>query len=244
MCEAIAIRGTLLSINTNCNNTLEFDKQVIAGAILKHTMTLAAVLAVLSGCASIVGKSSYPVTISSSPTGARFVIANDGGQEIHAGTTPSTVTLKSSAGFFDGETYSVRFSKDGYRSALSTIDSSISGWYIGNIIFGGLLGLLIVDPATGAMFALPESVSASLVKVIDSKPYGGARNQSYQSVRASVDARQESQVAERHAPTFDTKYDPAAIPAYSSEPRSSSGAVRQPAPERLPAPEPRNPNWK
>ena len=35
-------------------------------------------------------------------------------------------------------------------------------YYIGNIVFGGLIGLLIVDPATGAMYKLPETTAATL----------------------------------------------------------------------------------
>ena len=42
------------------------------------------------------------------------------------------------------------------------MDSSLSGWYWGNIVFGGLIGMLIVDPATGAMYKLPEGVSADM----------------------------------------------------------------------------------
>jgi len=34
------------------------------------------------------------------------------------------------------------------------VKCSLNGWYFGNIIFGGLIGLLIVDPATGAMYRL------------------------------------------------------------------------------------------
>lgn len=30
----------------------------------------------------------------------------------------------------------------------------MNGWYVGNILFGGVLGLLIIDPATGAMYSL------------------------------------------------------------------------------------------
>ena len=43
------------------------------------------------------------------------------------------------------------------------IDGAINGWYFGNIIFGGLIGMLAVDPATGAMYTLsPKEVLATL----------------------------------------------------------------------------------
>lgn len=116
----------------------------------------------LGGCASILGESKYPVNVSSAPAGASFEITDKSGQVIHSGNTPSTVTLKSGKGYFSGETYTLRFKKQGYADRTVTLDSSLSGWYWGNILFGGLIGMLIVDPATGAMFKLPEQASADM----------------------------------------------------------------------------------
>jgi hypothetical protein len=70
------------------------------------------------------------------------------------GTTPASVTLDASAGYFDGQKYTVTFSKDGYDPTTVQIDSRINGWYVGNIVFGRFIGWLIVDPLTGAMWAL------------------------------------------------------------------------------------------
>jgi hypothetical protein len=33
----------------------------------------------------------------------------------------------------------------------------LDGWYIGNILLGGLIGMLIVDPISGAMFKIAET---------------------------------------------------------------------------------------
>ncbi len=118
----------------------------------------------ISSCASIVSKSSYPVSITSSPDQAEFVITNKHGMQIHSGKTPSTVTLKSSCGFFQGEDYKITFNKDGYSPNSATISSSMDGWYVGNLLFGGLIGILIVDPATGAMWKLPPAISSSMDK--------------------------------------------------------------------------------
>jgi len=53
----------------------------------------------------------------------------------------------------------MRFAKDAYQAREVTVRGEIEGWYFGNIIFGGLIGLLAVDPATGAMYTLkPNSV--------------------------------------------------------------------------------------
>lgn len=40
--------------------------------------------------------------------------------------------------------------------------STLDGWYFGNIVFGGLLGILVIDPYTGAMYRLPERVDVAL----------------------------------------------------------------------------------
>ena len=115
-----------------------------------------------TGCSTIVSKSDYPVSISSSPEGANFTITNKNGIKVHSGMTPSTVVLKASSGYFSGESYTLTFDKYGYPTKIYTINSSVDGWYFGNILFGGILGMLIIDPATGAMFTLPEKISVSL----------------------------------------------------------------------------------
>ncbi|MNN62205.1 hypothetical protein D3C81_1774870 [compost metagenome] len=81
---------------------------------------------------------------------------------VHTGNTPSTVTLKSGSGYFSGQTYKLHFKKDGYPDKSVELDSSLSGWYWGNILIGGLIGMLIVDPLTGAMYKLPEHASADM----------------------------------------------------------------------------------
>jgi hypothetical protein len=70
----------------------------------------------LSGCASIVSQSDYPVNINSSPDGATFVIKNQAGVKIDSGITPKQVTLTTKAGFFDGESYAISFEKAGYKT--------------------------------------------------------------------------------------------------------------------------------
>jgi hypothetical protein len=47
------------------------------------------------------------------------------------------------------------------------VDSRINGWYVGNIVFGGLIGWLIVDPLTGAMWTLnTEHVNSFLAETV------------------------------------------------------------------------------
>lgn len=119
----------------------------------------------ISGCASIISDSSYPVTINSSPDGASFKVVNmKNGMAVMKGETPATISLGASSGFFSRATYSVEFDKPGYDSQSFVLESSVDGWYFANILFGGLIGLLIVDPATGAMWKLDDTMLISLSK--------------------------------------------------------------------------------
>lgn len=133
-------------------------------------LTLSAFL--LGGCASIVGDSSYPVAIKSSPEGATFEVRDSSGKVLHTGTTPGTVTLKSGDGYFSGAQYTIAFNKEGHEPNEVKLDSSLSGWYWGNILFGGLIGMLIVDPITGAMYKLPEGTSVDLGEKVVSSNQG------------------------------------------------------------------------
>ncbi|WAG77001.1 hypothetical protein LMK08_16630 [Metapseudomonas furukawaii] len=124
---------------------------------------LAASIALLtSGCASIFSEEAYPVHVTSSPPGAAIQIQDEEGDIIYNGTTPAVVKLTSSAGYFDGEMYTVKFSKPGYADETFVVNSGIDGWYWGNLLIGGILGMLIIDPATGAMYDLPTKASATL----------------------------------------------------------------------------------
>lgn len=62
--------------------------------------------------------------------------------------------LEKKKGYSSGKKYDVRILKEGYDEKIVTVDTKVGGWYVGNILFGGLIGLLIVDPATGAMWTL------------------------------------------------------------------------------------------
>ena len=72
------------------------------------------------------------------------------------------MTLKRGAGYFKSETYSVLLTKQGFADKELTIVGTMSGWYIANILFGGVIGMLAVDPVTGAMYTFPDAVTGVL----------------------------------------------------------------------------------
>lgn len=116
----------------------------------------------VSGCASIVSKSAYPVTIDSQPNQALIVVTDDDGNQVYKGKTPTTITLAAGGPYFKGNSYTIKFSKPGYETRTKTIQYQLDNWYIGNLLFGGVIGFLIVDPLTGAMWRLPENITETL----------------------------------------------------------------------------------
>ena len=119
----------------------------------------------LVSCASIVSESKYPVMVSSNPPGATVTIKDENGSQIIKTKTPTVVTLAAGDGYFDAEAYTFVFEKEGYDMSMHTMTANLDGWYFGNIIFGGLLGILVVDPATGAMWKLDSNVNGYLSRV-------------------------------------------------------------------------------
>ena len=126
------------------------------------SVILLSFILLFAGCASIVSKSNWPVAIISNPEGATVQITNYKGEKIYSGTTPTRIVLKSKRGYFKGERYKLLFTKDGYDTFAYELDTGLNGWYIGNILFGGLIGFLIVDPLTGAMYRLDDRVDVIL----------------------------------------------------------------------------------
>ncbi|MBS1603308.1 MAG: hypothetical protein JST42_11615, partial [Bacteroidetes bacterium] len=69
----------------------------------------------------------------------------------------TVVQLKSGAGFFKKESYTVKFELEGYSPVEMPLECKVNGWYWGNILLGGVIGMLIIDPATGAMYKFATS---------------------------------------------------------------------------------------
>lgn len=118
-------------------------------------------MAGLQGCASIVSDSKPEVGVYSTPTAAKYEIVNSKGMVVASGVTPGRVLLESGRGYFKGEDYKVTFRKEGYQESTVPLKTTVNGWYWGNILIGGLIGMLIVDPLTGAMYTLPDDVTGS-----------------------------------------------------------------------------------
>jgi uncharacterized protein YceK len=125
------------------------------------------VLFFFSGCATIIkGSSPQGINFKSEPADAKLTVIDLRNGNVMAANvkTPQVVLLPKSAGFFKYGKYNATFEKEGYDKKDVNLESDISGWYVaGNLVLGGLIGWLIVDPASGAMWNFdPEQVSVLL----------------------------------------------------------------------------------
>lgn len=129
---------------------------------MKNISTLALILliALTSSCASILSKSQYPLTITTQPTGANVTVTNHKGVEIFKGISPANLSLQSGAGFFKRASYQVAVTKTGYETQMVPVHFKVDGWYWGNLLLGGIIGMLIIDPATGAMYKIDSEYMA------------------------------------------------------------------------------------
>ncbi|MEP1487682.1 MAG: PEGA domain-containing protein [Algibacter sp.] len=113
-------------------------------------MFLISHILLFSSCATIITGSRQNVEISSTPSSAKVFI-----NEIEIGQTPVEKQLKRN------QDYQLVLKLDGYKTYNTKLERKFNAWYIGNIAFGGLIGL-IVDPITGAIHKLkPEEVNGN-----------------------------------------------------------------------------------
>ena len=107
----------------------------------------------LSSCATIISGSKQNVKFSSDPSTATILI-----DEVEVGKTPFEIKLERKS------EHRVMIKLEGYQNYETKLTKKFNGWYLGNIIFGGLIGL-IIDPITGAMYDLtPNEINAQMNK--------------------------------------------------------------------------------
>lgn len=115
------------------------------------TILLAGTLLTLTSCATIISGSKQTVNFQSTPSEATVYI-----NDLEIGKTPIEKKLERK------NNYNVMIKLDGYNTFETRISRKFNAWYIGNILLGGIIGL-IVDPITGAMYKLtPDQIKAEL----------------------------------------------------------------------------------
>lgn len=129
-------------------------------------LTIAAIAALgvtITGCASIVKGTSQSIAITTPPTtGAQCTLSSTQGN--WSVTSPGAVTVEKSK-----EDMQVRCSKTGWQDAVGMIPSNFEGWTVGNIVFGGFIGLG-VDAATGAINEYPHAYQVPMTPLQQNAP--------------------------------------------------------------------------
>jgi hypothetical protein len=115
------------------------------------------------GCASIVHNGNRTVTIGTEPSGAKATVTKATGESVTVQTTPCTVSLDPKRGYFKGQDYHLKLELAGYHTTEVALTPTLSGWYFGNILIGGLIGMVVVDPLTGSMWNIePKNIQQKL----------------------------------------------------------------------------------
>lgn len=104
--------------------------------------------AMLTGCASIVNGTDENFSLESNP--AHAFVRVDGN---NVGKTPVQISLARKSD------HDIRVQVPGYQTENIHLTKSMSGWMLGNIVFGGFIGIA-VDAVDGAMYKLtPKQMS-------------------------------------------------------------------------------------
>lgn len=112
-----------------------------------------AVTFLMSSCATIVSGSKQNVKFSSNPSTATIFI-----DEVEVGKTPFEIKLARKS------EHSVMLKLEGYQTYQTKLTKKFNAWFLGNILIGGLIGI-IIDPITGAMYNLtPNEINAQMNK--------------------------------------------------------------------------------
>jgi hypothetical protein len=144
-------------------------------AVRSFALVLAAAsVPLITGCATIVHNGPRSLPVASTPPGAMVSIYDRAGKQVYHQATPFIATLPSKYKFFSGQSYRLVFEMAGYQKSEVQVVPKLSGWYWGNLAFGGILGMLIIDPATGAMYNLaPNKIDQKLSPETAGRPQPG-----------------------------------------------------------------------
>lgn len=121
---------------------------------MKKIFFLASIIISLffSSCASIVSGNVQKINFNSTPPGAIVWVNN-----VNLGVTPVTAKLERIK-----KDQKVKIELQGYKPYELTLTRKTNGWIWGNILFGGIIGI-IIDSSSGAMYRLtPDQIDAQL----------------------------------------------------------------------------------
>lgn len=106
-----------------------------------------------SACASITKGATQDVIVNSSPQGADCVLNREGAQIGRVNPTPGSVKIDKSS-----KDITIDCELPGYVQAKHVAASEAEAMTVGNVLFGGVVGLAI-DAGSGAMNKYPSNVT-------------------------------------------------------------------------------------
>jgi len=131
-------------------------------AILILPLTIV-IASLFFSCASLMHGTKQDISITSSPEAADVQVKTAGGVVAFTGQTPATVKLARK------DEYDVFINLAGYQESTVHINKEFDSIYLGNILCGGIIGL-IIDASNGAMYNLaPEVINVTLVTALIDK---------------------------------------------------------------------------
>jgi len=149
---------------------------------------LLAVVLLCTGCATLVTGSSQTITVSTDPVGATCTLKRDGKPLAVINPTPGSIPVGKASG-----PISVLCTKSGYEDAAGTLASQFQAMTFGNILFGGLIGI-VVDAASGAATQYPDAVTITMIP--EEFPSAEARDQYFDTMKQTL-LRESAEVKER-----------------------------------------------
>lgn len=114
-------------------------------------ITLSAIAVSLSSCATIINDRNQDVEIKSNIVNAQVIVNN-----VEKGTTPTKISVKRSS-----KKLKIAITAPGYEPYQTELKPEISGWFWGNLILGGAIGM-IVDGCTDKCWTY-DDIEAKLV---------------------------------------------------------------------------------
>lgn len=114
-----------------------------------------------------------------------FTVLDNKNRVVHSGVTPQQVTLKSSSAPFRPAKYQVIYASQSEVQQFD-VNTSINWWTAGNIIIGGVPGI-VVDAGTGALWKLQPAVNGKVAsnEVVVDAEQGAAVLAAYSGDRSS-----------------------------------------------------------
>lgn len=87
-----------------------------------------------------------------------YTVTDRAGIQVASGVTPDVISLASGQRFFRKQEYHINIERTSKDELEIVSPYYVESLYAGNILFGWLIGLFIVDPATGAMYRPAKSI--------------------------------------------------------------------------------------